>query len=210
MNRLTVNLILIAEDKSLAESTIEVFSTLKELHEILVICPEEIKNLFEEGLKGHTLRFSEIADNRQLTIQKALKVMKGHPQLVCIFDADAYCPSIEQIRRVLFSAYKYGASALGAFVPLSLRECDDQGFLIKTLDNKSLYEIGPLQVIKTSLLKEGMDLAIRHGIEAPDEISYVELTGEPVQIIDDEAIDIASPKDVGLMQEMLSKFNIKS
>lgn len=184
------------------------FSQMIEVKEIVVVCDPSYKDIFEDTKdKIHVdLLFSEPGKERQDSVYSGLQAIDSDAELVCIHDSARPLVLSQDIEKVLKDGWLHGAAVLGVPVKATIKEANNESFVVKTLDRKTLWEMQTPQVIKPALLKEGFDLVKRRGLEVTDDVSIVEHLGHPVYITEGSYtnIKITTPDDLLVAEKVLN------
>ena len=89
--------------------------------------------------------------------------------------------------------------------PLLPQEADKLGFVVKTLDRSTLWEMQTPQVIVPAILREGFELVRAKHLEVTDDVSIVEALGRPVKVTEGEYtnLKVTTPEDMLLAESIL-------
>ncbi|XP_010682094.2 2-C-methyl-D-erythritol 4-phosphate cytidylyltransferase, chloroplastic isoform X1 [Beta vulgaris subsp. vulgaris] len=184
------------------------FSQMVEVKEIVVVCDPSYKDIFEEMRdKIHVdLKFTEPGKERQDSVYNGLQAIASGADLVCIHDSARPLVLSQDIEKVLKDGKVHGAAVLGVPVKATIKEANNESFVVKTLDRKTLWEMQTPQVILPALLKDGFDLVTRRGLEVTDDVSIVEHLGHRVYITEGSYtnIKITTPDDLLVAERILN------
>lgn len=102
-----------------------------------------------------------------------------------VFVHDAVRPFVnkELIIRVYDNVLRYNAVAPGVKIKDTIKEIDNEEFIIRTIDRSNLVAIQTPQAYRTSLLISAFENAISEGKIFTDEAGVVENFGERVKIV---------------------------
>lgn len=196
---------LLLQNKPIALHSFEVFLSIKEFDDYVVVCNPEWESLFSEiALKirpEKKLRFARPGKLRQDSVWNGLLQLSGEV-LVCIHDGARPLISETMVHKVLQEAKKVGAAALGVRVKSTIKQCNKNQLVIATLDRSSLFDIQTPQVILLSWLKEGFAYARAHQIEVTDDLSLIELIQKPAKIVEGSYsnVKITTPEDLKIVE----------
>jgi 2-C-methyl-D-erythritol 4-phosphate cytidylyltransferase len=127
--------------------------------------------------------------------------------LVCIHDSARPLIDTELVRRVVKMADQWEAAVAGVQVKSTIKLCDASQLVINTLDRSHLWEIQTPQVIRLSLLKEGIRLALDLHLSVTDDVSLIELLGKPVKVVEGSYanVKITTPEDIILINQLIER-----
>jgi 2-C-methyl-D-erythritol 4-phosphate cytidylyltransferase len=195
--------------KPLALYSFEVFATMPEVQEIVVVCEPQYGPLFQSICltKRINLQIASPGDRRQDSVFNGLQLLKDDC-LVCIHDSAR--PLIEEsiIRQVVQTAESWDAAVVGVKVKSTIKVCDDAQVVIDTPNRANLWEIQTPQVVRLSLLKEGFAYAEKHHLTVTDDVSLVELLGKPVKVVEGSHanIKVTTREDLVFVERFLEQY----
>ena len=174
------------------------------IQEIVVVCDPCYFPLFTAPL-GISLLRAEPGDSRQHSVFNALQFVSNPAHLVCIHDSARPLLSYEDLVEVIRAADRHGAATLAAPVKNTIKERDEEGFVMRTVDRAKLWEIYTPQVMRPSLLAQGFALAKEKSAAVTDDVSLVELTGHPVHLVHGSSLNIkvTVPEDLALADALI-------
>ncbi len=194
--------------KPLALYSFEVLMALPEVQDFIVVCDPAYHALFQDSAKSRklSLRFALPGRRRQDSVFNAAQLLE-HDPLVCLHDAVR--PLIEEtmIRRVVETADHWEAAALGVKARSTIRICDGAQVVVASPDRASLWEVQTPQVIRLSLLNEGLAYAQEHRLTVPDDVSLVDALGQPVKIVEGSYanIKVTTPEELAIVEYFIEK-----
>ncbi|KAJ6805646.1 2-C-methyl-D-erythritol 4-phosphate cytidylyltransferase, chloroplastic [Iris pallida] len=184
------------------------FSLLREVKEIVVVCDPTYKDIFEDASQEIqvNLKFASPGKERQDSVFNGFQEIDGSSELVCIHDSARPLVSSRDIEKVLKDGLLNGAAVLGVPVKATIKEANNNSFVVKTLDRKTLWEMQTPQVIKPDLLRSGFELVNRNCLEVTDDVSIVEHLKHPVYITEGAYtnIKVTTPDDLLLAERILN------
>ncbi|KAG9457113.1 hypothetical protein H6P81_001621 [Aristolochia fimbriata] len=193
--------------KPIALYSFHTFSQMIEVKEIVVVCDPSYRDVFEDTSDELpiALKFALPGKERQDSVFSGFQVIDGESELVCIHDSARPLVTSGDIKKVLKDAWLTGAAVLGVPVKATIKEANNESYVVRTLDRKSLWEMQTPQVIKPDLLKNGFDLVHREGLEVTDDVSIVEHLKYPVYITEGSYtnIKVTTPDDLLLAERIL-------
>ncbi|KAK6915822.1 Cytidylyltransferase IspD/TarI [Dillenia turbinata] len=158
------------------------FADMNEVKEIVVVCDPSYKDIFEDSKEKIqvNLKFALPGKERQDSVYNGLQVLKD--------------------------GWLNGAAVLGVPVKATIKEANNESFVVRTLDRKTLWEMQTPQVIKPELLKKGFALVNGEGLEVTDDVSIVEHLKHPVYITEGSYtnIKVTTPDDLLLAERILN------
>ncbi|KAM5574213.1 2-C-methyl-D-erythritol 4-phosphate cytidylyltransferase, chloroplastic [Rosa sericea] len=184
------------------------FSRMPQVKEIIVVCDPSYRDVFEDSKsKIQTeLKFTLPGKERQDSVYSGLQAIDLTSELVCIHDSARPLVSSGDVEKVLKDGWLNGAAVLGVPVKATIKEANNESFVVRTLDRRTLWEMQTPQVIKPELLKKGFELVNREGLEVTDDVSIVEHLPHPVYITEGSYtnIKVTTPDDLLLAERILS------
>ena len=88
----------------------------------------------------------------------------------------------DDVRACAADAASVGAAVLAVPVKPTIKEVDDDGRVVRTLDRARLWEAQTPQCVKVELLRKGFEFVATNNLAVTDDVSVVEALGEPVAI----------------------------
>lgn len=142
---------------------------------------------------------------RQDSVFNALKIIKNaeiiiiHDGVRPFFDKKTFKEAIENVET-------YEAVAIGIPTVDTLKKVSN-GFYIKTLDRKSIYQIQTPQIFKANLIKKAYHYVKEHNISITDDTQAVELIGKKIKIIEGSRYNfkITTKEDLEIANFLASK-----
>jgi 2-C-methyl-D-erythritol 4-phosphate cytidylyltransferase len=117
-----------------------------------------------------------------------------------VFIHDAVRPFVSKnlMIRIYENVLKYNAVAPGVKIKDTVKEIDNDSFIIHTIDREKLVAIQTPQAYKTTLLTEAYKKALQDGKTFTDEAGILEYYGERVKLVegDEKNIKITTPDDL--------------
>ncbi|WP_194848053.1 2-C-methyl-D-erythritol 4-phosphate cytidylyltransferase [Candidatus Neptunochlamydia vexilliferae] len=176
--------------KPIALHSFETFKAIDAIDEIVVVCPEQFQPLFPEG----TL-FASPGKERQDSMENGLAKTTG--EIILTHDGARPFVTQEEVLKLLEEGTAVGAAALGYPAKNTVKEVDQKGFVEKTLERSSLYEMATPQLLARTVLEAGLNAA--NGKTFTDDVALAELVGHPVKVVMGSAqMKITTPTDLEL------------
>jgi len=193
-------------DKPLALYSFEVFTSLSEIEQCVVVCEQPYEVLFLNAAKGKGLKikFARPGQRRQDSVFNGMQLLQGNA-LVCIHDSARPLINAEHIRKVVKTAESWGAAVLGVKVKSTIKICDGAQVIVETPNRARLWEVQTPQVMRLDLLREGFKYAQEHQLTVTDDVSLVELLGKPVKVVEGSYanIKVTTPEDLEFVEKMI-------
>ena len=121
------------------------------------------------------------------------------------------------VRPALMNACLAGVDTTGACIPVipatdTLKQVDENGVIISTLDRQQIRLAQTPQTFSIDLIRRAHQLAVQRGFTATDDASIAEFAGERVTVVpgDRDNIKITTPKDLLIARAILGGWSAKS
>lgn len=179
--------------KPLARHSFELFLTLPMIQEIVVVCAENYESLFPEA----TL-FAHPGQERQNSVENGFQRVTQKADYVLIHDSARPFVEKKDVEKLLEEGIPVGAATLGVPVKYTIKQIGIDQAVEKTLDRSSLFEIQTPQLLKSSLLRQGLDLANQKNLILTDDVALAELLDHPVKVVTGsyQNLKITTPEDL--------------
>jgi len=198
---------LLLQDKPVFFHSFEVFLSMAEVVEIVVVCDQAYESLFTELQTNKKICFARSGMRRQDSVFSGLQALTSvdGEQLICIHDAARPLINSTMVKSVVEAAEKWDAAVAAVRVKSTIKICDEEQLVIKTLDRTYLWEVQTPQVIRLSLLKKAFDYVHAQNLTVSDDVSLVELVGKPVKIVEGsyKNVKITTSEDMILLQQLI-------
>lgn len=194
--------------KPLALYSFEVFATMPEVQEMIVVCEPQYEDLFQNSSKSPALnlKFASPGKRRQDSVFNGIQLLRDNP-LVCIHDSARPLINPVVIRNVVQVAEDWDAAVVGVKARSTIKVCNGAQVVIDTPNRASLWEVQTPQVIRLNLLKDGFAYAQENNLSVTDDVSLVELLGKPVKVVEGSYsnLKVTTPEDLVLVEKLLEK-----
>ena len=87
------------------------------------------------------------------------------------------------LEKLFAAASTYGAAALGTPVVNTIKQCNENDQVLKTIPREHLWAIQTPQVIRTNWLIKGYEYINKNNLTVTDDTSIIEKINLPVQIV---------------------------
>lgn len=207
MKTTTPKQFLLIEGKPVARYSFDVFTTLPQLAEIIVICDPKFRHFFQQGSSKLLITFAEPGKRRQDSVYNGLKAMTQPCEFIGIHDAARPLINLKLCQRVLKAAQETGAAAPGLPAKQTIKEVDSSGLVIKTLQRAHLWEIQTPQFMELTSFQKAFEYVLQNQLEVTDDVSIMELSKLPVKIEegDPHNIKITTPEDFAIVKHWISQ-----
>ncbi|MBA2728733.1 MAG: 2-C-methyl-D-erythritol 4-phosphate cytidylyltransferase [Parachlamydiaceae bacterium] len=196
--------------KPIALYSFEKFLQISDVTEIIVVCHEEYRYLFEVYEPKIPLKYALPGLRRQDSVFNGFKEIDSNANLVCIHDAARPFVTLEAIRDVIDTAMKMGASCVATPLKSTVKQADASKIVVQTPDRSTLWEIQTPQAICPKLLARGFAVALEKDLTVTDDVSLVELLNLPVKLVlgSYTNIKVTTPEDL-LFAEKIAECQAK-
>jgi 2-C-methyl-D-erythritol 4-phosphate cytidylyltransferase len=114
---------------------------------------------------------------RQDSVWEGLEALRGGAEWALVHDAARVLTTAGLIERVMAGAKKSGAAAAARKMSDTVREADGQGNVVRLLDRKGLWRMETPQVVRGTILRQGLLRARAEGKTVTDCMAAAELAG---------------------------------
>lgn len=178
--------------------------SIPEITEIVVVCETEFQTFF----KNHSpkpLKFALPGNERQDSVASGFAKISPSSDYVLVHDTARPLIQKEDIYNLLNEGIPIGAATLGVPMKFTVKEIDENGLVLQTLDRSRLYNIQTPQLLKRDLLDKGLQEAKKQGVLLTDDVALAELIGHPVKTVigSDTNLKITTPEDLEIAKKFL-------
>lgn len=148
----------------------------------------------------------EGGNTRQESVLNGLQVVNSDTDMVIVHDCARPFVTDSMIRDVLEAASQWGASTVAIPVKNTIKEADDEAFVVNTVDRRRLWSIQTPQGFKYKSLLQAHFHARKNKINVTDDASLIEEMGEHrVKLVmgTSENIKITTPGDIAIAEAIL-------
>jgi len=145
-------------------------------------------------------------ETRQESVFNGLRSVSAGTDMVMVHDCARPFVTEDMIQNTLDAANKCGATTVAVPVKDTIKEADDDSFVVNTLDRRRLWSIQTPQAFRYDLLLRAHLHARENNIQVTDDASLIEELGEhPVKLImgDYQNIKITTPGDLTVAMAIL-------
>lgn len=190
--------------KMVALYSLEIFLSLPEVKEVIVVCENAFFSLFS----GYPVKQALPGERRQDSLYNGLQACDPMFPWVCVHDAARPLISREACQRLFEDGKKIGAASLGMPVKWTVKECMNDKTVNRTLDRSLIWEIQTPQFLSRNILENGFSHANQHQLTVTDDVSLAELLGHPVKMVEGSYanLKITTPEDLVIAESLLGQF----
>lgn len=190
--------------------TLMVFQRCSLIDEIIVVAaPGDEQNCFRDLVAYGLDKVSQVVaggDTRQESVFYGLKNLPTDTDIVIVHDCVRPFVKEEMIKNSLEAANQWGAATVAIPVKDTIKEADDDGFVLKTIDRQKLWSIQTPQAFKYHLILQAHIYARENNINVTDDASLIEKLGiHRVKLVmgSEENIKITTPGDLAIAKAIL-------
>nr|NGY95527.1 2-C-methyl-D-erythritol 4-phosphate cytidylyltransferase, chloroplastic [Neochlamydia sp. AcF84] len=207
MQNATPKQFLTLHNKIIATYSLDVFKTLPEVIEMVVVCELAYQKFFSYPELSIPLKFACPGKHRQDSVFNGLKALTSQAGFVCIHDSARPIITPPLVQRVLKAAFQHGAAAAGMPIKFTIKEHDGNHIVKQTPDRSRYWEVQTPQVIRKDILEQGFAHALTHHLEVTDDVSLAEHLGYPVKLVEGcyTNLKITTPEDLILAKHLLNE-----
>lgn len=193
-------------NKPIARYSFDLFMSMDNISEIVVVCAPEFRHLFMQTNQDLVLTFALPGERRQDSVYNGLKALQTAAEYVCVHDAARPCITPSLIKRVMDEAHIHGAATVGMPIRFTVKESDGHHFVKNTPDRSQIWEIQTPQVIRCDWMHEGFEYILKHNLTVTDDVSVVELLKKQVKLVEGSYanIKITTPEDLLLTTQLIN------
>ena len=189
--------------KTVLERSVEAFSELPEVDEIIVVCRACDIEVFSE-LLDEDVTFVIGGDTRQQSVINAVETI-DECSFILIHDGARPLVTQTAIINTLDKAQMCNAAATGVTVKDTLKIVDEDLSIVGTPNRNNLVSIQTPQIFNFELYKKALAKAVQDNKDYTDDCQLVERLGEKVSVVlgDYDNIKITTKSDIPLAENIL-------
>ncbi len=190
--------------KTVIQRSVEAFTDMPEIDEIIVVCRESDIEKFSELIQDESVTFVIGGATRQQSVMNAVETIDECDYII-IHDGARPLITQKAIINTLDCAMSNGAAATGVKVKDTIKIVDSDMKIVDTPNRNSLISIQTPQIFKFSLYKAALKKAVDANEDYTDDCRLVEKYGADVYTVlgDYENIKITTPEDIPLAESIL-------
>ena len=198
-------LLLEINGKTVIERTVNTFSNIADIDDIIVVVRETDIPLYENVLSKYNISYCIGGSTRQESVSNAVETVDNADMLI-IHDGARPLVTENEISNTLRVAQEKGAAAVGVKVKDTIKVVDRNNKIINTPQRSSLIAIQTPQIFKFDKYVKAMKLAKEQNKDFTDDCKLLENAGEDVLVVDGEYtnIKITTPEDIPVAESILN------
>lgn len=196
-------------DRPLVWWSMEFFENIDFVKKIALVLPARYLDdpLIKEMISSFRKILPPVAggEERGDSVRKGMDSLPEEAELVAIHDGARPFPSVESLKKAVNAAHTTGGAIPAISVTDTVKEADENGIILKTMDRSNLFLAQTPQVFQRGLLLEGYKNALHEGLSLTDDAAVIEAIGEKVQIVPGSRwnIKITTEEDFSLARMFL-------
>ena len=167
------------KDKTVIEETVSKFIEINEINEIIIPVNLSVRDEFETMFNNPKISIIAGGSSRQKSVYNALQVVTN--KYVLIHDGARPLIKKDTISYVMEAVVDKNAVSVMTKTTDTIKEVDEQGRIIRTIDRSKLYNTQTPQAFMTSLIKDAHE-KLKDG-NFTDDCSMLEELNIPVYIV---------------------------
>jgi len=177
----------------------------------IVVCEPRFCKTLKSQIPDQTLRnpirIVPGGARRQDSVYAGLQAVRTGIEIVVIHDAVRPFPPGDAVMEAIEAAREYGAAILAIPVVDTLKECDEEGFVLCTLDRQAVWRAQTPQVFQYALIMDAYQRIMAEEKTITDDAAAFEATGGRVKIIHGSCdnVKITEPQDMLRAEEILRR-----
>lgn len=201
---------LMLTDKPILSHTIERFERNSAVDDIFVIVHEaDFESCNNNVLDPY--RYKKVrglipgGETRQASVFNGLSALADDVDYVIIHDGVRPFINDEIIAKCLEATAEWGASVAAVPVKETIKFCNEDHFIVETLDRKLLWRVQTPQVFRKTLIETAHKKAIQESNDAPDDATLVERLGSPIKLVmgSYRNVKLTTPEDMRFAETII-------
>ncbi len=183
--------------------SLEVFQKLERIDGVCVVVPPRLLDYFRDEFAGEwpfEKVFAWVAGGkrRQDSVSAALENIPEEVLWIAVHDVARPFITDGLVLELLDAALETGASVPGIRVVDTVKEVNDKGMVVKSLERERLRAIQTPQVFAAEAIRQAYRDGMKSGATVTDDASLVEILGRDVKVIEGSSdnIKITVPEDL--------------
>lgn len=195
--------------ESVVSRSVGAFQKSELVTSIIVVCRKEEIDFIEKELRckySKVKNFVVGGNTRAESAMLGFKEITEETDFVAIHDAARCLISVEEINKVISSAFIYGGATASVRVTDTLKRADKNGFIKETVAREGIYSAQTPQVFSVEIYKKAIEQSFVSE-EITDDNLLFERIGEKVFLVETgrENIKITTPEDIALAESILKR-----
>ncbi|MGD9895869.1 MAG: 2-C-methyl-D-erythritol 4-phosphate cytidylyltransferase [Candidatus Methylacidiphilaceae bacterium] len=173
--------------RSALELCLERISAFPRTSEIAVVVARERREDASRVIASLALsvpvKLVEGGAERQDSVEAGLRALDGRSEFALVHDAARPFVTGELMEAIFQVAQREGAAACGNPSSDTVKEADEQGNVVATLDRRRVWTVQTPQIVRRELLLKAYRSLREAGKIATDDAAAVEACGHPVRLV---------------------------
>ncbi|WP_020494295.1 2-C-methyl-D-erythritol 4-phosphate cytidylyltransferase [Verrucomicrobium sp. 3C] len=195
--------------RSALELCLERISAFPRISEIVVVVArerrEEAARLISLLALPMSVEVVEGGAERQDSVEAGLRALSPRSEFALVHDAARPFVTAELMEAIFQVAQREGAAACGNPSSDTVKEADEQGKVVATLDRRRVWNVQTPQIFRRELLREAYRQLRERGESATDDAAAVEAIGHAVHLVSYTGFNgkMTRPDDWELARQLL-------
>lgn len=192
-------------DKEIALYSFDVLKSVDLIREIIVVCDEEYRSLFQTQQKR--VLFATPGKERQISAYHGARMADPMTRGFCIHDAARPFITQKMCRDVIQSALDVGASTVSTPLKFTIKKCDPDLLVKETPRRQEFREIQTPQALLKDIFFKGWERSQKENLSVTDDVTLAELIHHPVKLIEGsyDNIKITTLEDLELAHLIIKR-----
>jgi len=202
---------LLLQAKPIILHSLLIFDYCELIDDIICVVPaDDLPYVYNDVLKRHNFKkkITLIAGgyNRQESVYNGLKAISGQADIVAIHDGVRPLLTKEILEVGVTASLMYGAAVVGMPVKETVKEVDEENFILSTPNREDLWIAHTPQVFKYDLIMNAHRKALEENFIGTDDSSLVERMGVRVIMVKGcyRNIKITTSEDLFIADALMS------
>jgi 2-C-methyl-D-erythritol 4-phosphate cytidylyltransferase len=166
---------------------------------------EHAEQVVRDGGFRKVVAFTDGGIERQNSVWNGLDKCPAGTQIVAVHDGARPLVTSALIEATIASARAQGTGIAATKVVDTIKEADESGTILRTVDRTKLWAVQTPQTVRFDLLRRAYAKVLEQGIIVTDEAAAVELLGHPVKLVNTPFLNlkITTPADLAIAEVLL-------
>jgi 2-C-methyl-D-erythritol 4-phosphate cytidylyltransferase/2-C-methyl-D-erythritol 2,4-cyclodiphosphate synthase len=207
---------MLLDETPIIARTLQIFQKCNDIDKIIITSREEdineIKKIKEDYKIDKVSKIVLGGDKRQNSVYNGLISLDEAKTDDIVVIHNGANPFVDEktISDSIEAAKKYEAAVVGFKTRDTIKEVDEKGFVVKTLERNKTWQMQTPQTIKFSLALKAFKKAFDDNFYGTDDVMLVERLGKKVKVVEcpTENIKITLPNDLEFANKLLKNSRI--
>ncbi len=187
------------------------FQNCELIQEIIVTSKEDeisfIRAICDEN---HITKLKAVVSGgatRQESVSNGFRSVSRDSDFVAIHDAARPLITSEQIKELILTANRHGASCAASRVVDTVKKGNQNLMIECTVPREDLFAVQTPQVFRTDMYRVALALACKSGISVTDDCSLIENAGFSIKLclLSDWNLKLTTPNDIKIVESILKE-----